>query len=190
MGLSAFALACAMAGACAAEVERARAETAALASTASMPGDDIVSDYRVHDVHVADLDGDGVAEIVFRRTARCIGANFDCPNQLVVLTALGPDDSRAIPQRPGLSPYRDASLAAVRDSGYADDASVQIPGEVERIEVSGARVHVVFHVHEDSPNCRRRTSTNKGYVATTHCPMPGRHAWTYAWTPGDFRRVD
>lgn len=190
MGLSAFALACMLAGASAAEIDEARAEKAALASTALLPGDDIVNDYRVHDVRVVDLDGDGVAEILFRRTAHCIGANLDCPNELVVLTALGPDDSRAIPQRPGLSPYRDASLAAVRDSGYADDASVQIPGDVERIEVSGTRLRVVFHVHEDSPICRRRTSTNNGYVATTHCPAPGRHAWTFAWTSGYFRRAD
>jgi hypothetical protein len=190
MGLSAFAVAGMLAGAPAAEIDEARAENAALASTALMPGDDIVNDYRVHDVRVADLDGDGVAEILFRRTARCVGANFDCPNELVVLTALGPEDSRAVPQRPGLSPYWDAFLAAVRDSGYADDASTQIPGEVERIEVSAARVRVVFHVHENSPICRRRTSTNNGYVATTHCPAPGRHAWTYTWTPGAFRRVD
>jgi hypothetical protein len=190
MGLSALALACVLAGASAAEVDRARAETAALASTALIPGDDIVNDFQVHDVHAADLDGDGVAEIVFRRTARCVGANFDCPNELVVLTALGPDDNRAIPQRPGLSPYWDASLAAVRDSGYADDTSVQIPGEIERIEVSGARVRVMFRVQENSPICLRRTYTNEGYVATTHCPAPGRHAWTYAWTPRDFRRVD
>jgi hypothetical protein len=103
---------------------------------------------------------------------------------------IGPDDNRVIPQRPGLSPYWDASLAAVRDSGYADDTSVQIPGEIERIEVSGARVRVMFRVQENSPICLRRTYTNEGYVATTHCPAPGRHAWTYAWTPRDFRRVD
>jgi hypothetical protein len=188
-GLFVVAMASVPSGARAGHLDHASAERAVRASIALIPGDDISNDFRGHDILLADLDGDGVNEILYRLTARCIGANFDCRNELVVMTVLEPGDARGLAQNPGLSPQWDADLAAVRDSGYAGDASAQIPGDVERIGVSGGRIEVVFEAREDSPACLRPVSTAEGYRATTHCPAPGRHVWTYAWQPGELRRI-
>ena len=173
----------------ASSVDRAAAERAVQASLTLHPGSDIMSDYEGRDIRVVDLDGDGVDEILFHLTATCIGANFDCTNELVVLTALKPGDKRAVSQAPELSPQWDADLAAVRKSGYADDAAIQIPGEVEQISVSGNRVHVTFDVKLDSPICDRFVYIDGERKPTTHCPAPGRYHWVYAWTPGKLARV-
>jgi hypothetical protein len=172
-------------------VDRVAAARAVQAAAAMKPGDDIVSDHRGRDIQVVDLDRDGVDEIVYHLTATCSGANFSCPNALKVMTALEPGDPRAMPSYPGskINAYEDALLAAVRRSGYADDAGVQIPGEVEQILVSGNQVTVTLNVKLDSPICKRFVTTGEGRVATTHCPAPGRYRYVYAWTPGKLTRV-
>lgn len=170
-------------------LDQAGAERAVRASNALIPGDDIRSDVQAHDIRIVDLDGDGVDEILFHRTARCTGANFDCPNELVVMTALAPGDRRISAPRSGPWSQWEADLAAVRDSGHAEDASVQVPGLVRRIEVSGNSVVVSFHVQQDSPICLRRFFADGAYRESTHCPPPGDYVWTYHWAPGKIEPV-
>ena len=150
-----------------------------------IPGSDIDSDYRILDVRIADLDGDDVPEIVYWTTATCVGAGFDCPNGLTVMTTLGPDDVRGANPYPGNSRYLDEDYAAIHASGYADDAGVQVPGELERIRISGNTISVTFLSKQDSPICLRvDPGTGK---PTHHCPPPGRHAWRWTWAPGEWR---
>lgn len=167
------------------------ARYAAAASIQPIPNDDIEFGHHAHILKVVDLDDDGAPEIVYLLTAFNTGSSFDATNELVVMTRLTPDDKRGINPAPGLSPTTDADYAEIRKSGYADDTSVHIPGEVERLEVTGnGRIEVWLHSKEDSPICKRSSETIAGRKATTHCPPPGFHVWTYTWTPGKLERVE
>jgi hypothetical protein len=167
-----------------------QARQAAEASIRLNPGSDIDSDYRVAEVQLADLDGNGVQEIVYLVMATCVGAGFDCPNDLMVMTPLAPEDQRVTNPYPGLTRYDDETYAAMQASGYADDAGEQIPGDVERIRISGQVISVTFVSKEDSPICLRVIPGPDGPKPTTHCPPPGRYTWRYAWTPGKLTRMD
>lgn len=154
-----------------------QAQRAADAAAGNRFGDDIQSDFRARRVQVADLDGDGRSEILFLLTATCSQANFDCENSLTVLDALRPNDGRAQPSRLSDAAEK-AHLARVRALGYVENASAQIPGEVESIQVEGGRISVAFVARKDAPQC------------ADNCPPPGRHTWHYAWTPGALTRLD
>ena len=85
----------------------------------------------------------------------------------------------------------DADYAEVRRSGYANDVSIHVPGEVKRLSIGDdGRIEVWFLSKEESPICKRVVQTSKGKVATRHCPPPGLHHWVYAWTPGKLERVE
>ena len=167
------------------------ARYAAAASIRLIPGDDIESDHHAHILRIADLDDDGVREIVYLLTAFNTGSTFDATNDLVVMTRLKKGDKRGLSPYPGSSRVTDADYAEIRKSGYADDASVHIPGEVERLYTRGDnRVEVWFLSKEDSPICKRSVETSAGRKATKHCPPPGWHHWVYTWTPGKLKRVE
>jgi hypothetical protein len=148
------------------------------------PGDDIMNDFVVHDVRVVDLDSDGTGEILYRVTATCNAANFDCTNQIVVLSAIDEASDKA--NQPNLF---DPEIEAVRKSGYDLADAAQIPGEVDSMTIAGNQVSVRFDVKQDSPICERSHWGNEGLKPTTHCPEPGRHEWVYAWTLGKLKRV-
>ena len=143
-----------------------------------------MNDFVVHDVQAVDLDGDGAGEILYRVTATCNGANFDCTNQIVVLSAIDKESDQA--NRPNLS---NSEVEAVRISGYDLADAVQIPGEVDSMRVAGNRVSVRFEVKQDSPICKRTHWGNDGLKPTSHCPAPGRYEWVHAWTLGKLKRV-
>jgi len=102
-------------------------------------------------------------------------------NELVVMTPLAEGDARGQATSPGKSAYDDETYALIRASGYADDASVHIPGEMETITMDGDRIRVTFNSTRSSKLCVR------GKVA---CPPEGQHAWVYRWSPGKLTRAD
>lgn len=159
---------------------RAQAERAAQAWADNYPGDDIESDYRAEFVAVADLDGDGVHEIVSFETATCVGANSDCHNQVVVMTPLKPDDRRVVPNPLG-GTWEYEVKARMREGGYGPSASLHIPGEVSRLEVRGSEIRVSFEARDGSPYCKRSTAED---ARRFPCPAPGRHLWRLAWDRG------
>lgn len=167
------------------------ARYAAAASIRLIPGDDIEFDHHAHKLTTPDLDGDRVPEIVYLLTATNTGSSFDATNDLVVMTLLNKGDKRGLNPYPGLSEVGDADYAEIRKSGYANDASVHIPGEVERLYTrSDHRIEVWFLSKEDSPICKRSVETSAGRKVTKHCPPPGWHHWVYAWMPGKLKRVE
>lgn len=167
------------------------ARYAAAASIQLIPQNDIESGHHAHILRIADLDEDRIPEIVYLLTAFNTGSNFDATNNLVVMTRLEADDERGVGPYPGSSTVTDADYAEIRNSGYANDASTHIPGEVGRLLMrSDARIEVWFLSREDSPICKRYVETSKGREATSHCPPPGWHHWVYAWTPGQLQRVE
>ncbi len=170
----------------AAPADTTAAQRAADAVADNRYGDDIQSDFRARRVQVADLDGDGRAEILFLLTATCAQANFDCENSLTVLDALRPNDPRAQPSRLSDDAEK-AHLARVRALGYVENASAQIPGEVESIRVADQRISVAFLAREASPFCQGDAGAGHGHSAA--CPAPGRHTWHYAWKPGALTRL-
>lgn len=161
-------------------LEKARIDQAVKAQMAMFYSDDIVQERFSSRAQAADLDGDGKEEILFLATARCVGANFDCPNELVVLVA-GPP----APIVSALSPDELALRDAAARTGYRFGHNEQVPGEVERIRVLNRQVEVSFLVKEDSPICKRLYTTGNGeQKETIHCPDPGRYRWSYRWTGG------
>lgn len=110
---------------------------------ANQPGEDIQTDFRASHVMVADLDRDGIDEIVYLATATCVHANFDRINQLTVMSALAPNDARIHP-----GPLDNQAMQnfwrRARASGYADDAGVHIPGAVEAVSIANGRIRVRF----------------------------------------------
>ncbi|RDZ27889.1 hypothetical protein DX914_01615 [Lysobacter silvisoli] len=146
-------------------------------------GDDIQFDHRASRVLIADLDRDGVDEVVYLLTATCVQANFDCENEVVVMTPLRKGDPRirisSLDHPETLAKWRQ-----VEQAGYADDASLQVPGEVRALAIVDGRIRVEFDATLKSPTCKR---SDRG--AAEPCPEPGRYRWTLAWQPGELTRA-
>jgi len=157
-----------------------KARRTAEASLRLHPGTDSQYDYRPLWAGNADLDGDGRPEIIYLYTATQTGSAMQL-NELVVMTPLAEGDGRGQATSPGKSAYDDETYALIRASGYADDASVHIPGEMETITMDGDRIRVTFNSTRSSKLCVR------GKVA---CPPEGQHAWVYRWSPGKLTRAD
>ncbi|MEN4953861.1 hypothetical protein [Stenotrophomonas indicatrix] len=157
-----------------------KARRTAEASLRLHPGTDSQYDYRPLWAGNADLDGDGRPEIIYLYTATQTGSAMQL-NELVVMTPLAEGDARGQATSPGKSAYDDETYALIRASGYADDASVHIPGEMETITMDGDRIRVTFNRTRSSKLCVR------GKVA---CPPEGQHAWVYRWSPGKLTRAD
>lgn len=170
-------------------ITRQAAQRATEASLrANDPGDgEVEYDYRARHVQTVDLDGDGAQEIVYLLTATNTGFGpGDATNALIVMTWLKPDDLRGVAPYPG-SPSHDVEInEKIRASGYADDAGVHVPGEVERIRIDGTTIIVTFLSKTGSPICQPRDEKSRGYP----CPSPGRHTWRYRWTPEHIVRVE
>jgi len=143
------------------------------------PGDDIRNDIRASRVQIADLDRDGVDEVVYLLTATCIGASFDCTNDVVVMTPLRKGDPRLRPSRLD-NDYMTDLWRRAEQSGYGDDTSLHVPGDVRALAIVGDRVQVTFDVVRDSPICKR--SLGRGSAGP--CPEPGRYRWTLSWREG------
>lgn len=157
-----------------------KARRTAEASLRLHPGTDSQYDYRPLWAGNADLDGDGRPEIIYLYTATQTGSAMQL-NELVVMTPLAEGDARGQATSPGKSAYDDETYALIRASGYADDASVHIPGEMETITMDRDRIRVTFNSTRSSKMCVR------GKVA---CPPEGQHAWVYRWSPGKLTRAD
>lgn len=160
-----------------------KARRTAEASLRLHPGTDSRFDYRPLWAGNADLDGDGRPEIVYLYTATQPPGSTALLNELVVMTPLREGDRRAQAPTPGKSAYDDETYALIRASGYADDASVHVPGEVESITMDGNRLSVSFESGKQPRLCER----GKGRPA---CPPAGRHVWVYRWTPGTLTRAN
>lgn len=160
-----------------------KARRTAEASLRLHPGTDNRYDYRPLWAGNADLDADGRPEILYLYTATQTGNSAAQLNEMVVMTPLRDGDPRAQAATPGKNAYDDESYALIRASGYADDASVHIPGEVDAITMDGNRISVTFNSVKDSRLCER----GKGKPA---CPPAGRHVWIYRWSPGALTRAE
>lgn len=158
-----------------------KARRTAEASLRLHPGTDSQYDYRPLWAGNADLDGDGRPEIIYLYTATQSGGTAQQLNELVVMTPLAEGDARGQAASPGKSAYDDETYALIRASGYADDAAVHIPGEMETITMDGDRIRVTFNSTRNSKLCVRGKVT---------CPPEGQHAWVYRWTPGKLTRAE
>lgn len=125
-----------------------QAKYAAEASIQLIPGSDIEFDHHAHKLTIPDLDRDRIPEIVYLLTAVNTGSSFDATNDLVVMTRLKKGDKRGLSPYPGSFEVDDADYAEIRKSGYADDVSIHIPGEVHRLDIRederGGKIEVVF----------------------------------------------
>lgn len=163
-------------------IDSRNAVRAANLSAENRPGDDIAFDYTARHVLKADLNRDGIEEVVYLLTTTCIAANFDCPNEVIVLQPLAAGDPR-LHSHPGIEggyewDYR-RRLAAVR---YADNASLQIPGDVSALVTEGQDIRIQFTVNAESNICKRRLDSRlAGREAP--CPAPGPYTWRLAWKP-------
>jgi len=158
-----------------------KARRTAEASLRLHPGTDSQYDYRPLWAGNADLDGDGRPEIIYLYTATQSGGTAQQLNELVVMTPLAEGDARGQTASPGKSAYDDETYALIRASGYADDAAVHIPGDMETITMEGDRIRVTFNSTRNSKLCVRGKVT---------CPPEGQHAWVYRWTPGKLTRAE
>ncbi|MEG2802878.1 VCBS repeat-containing protein [Stenotrophomonas sp.] len=157
---------------------------AAQASLKRLPADDIQHSYRPLAVRVADLDGDGHAEIVYVYTGTFNGGAFERSNALVVMTRLAMNDARGhAPASASRVDQQDA--AAIRAAGYADDVAVHVPGAFKRLAVEGQDIRVTFQAERGSDYCRAQDRTHK----QRPCPPPGEHTWQWRWTPGALVQV-
>ncbi|WP_234413286.1 hypothetical protein [Stenotrophomonas sp. ZAC14D2_NAIMI4_7] len=156
---------------------------AAEASLRRIPGDDIESDFRPAWTGVADLNGDGQPEIVYFYTSTYTGGTFAQSNAVMVMTALTADDPRGKENPKSLSPVEAEDFAAIRASGYADDAGLQIPGDVRSIRIEGSRVRVDFTVRAGATVCEHEGSRHV-------CPPEGDAQWILQWTPGTLKRTE
>lgn len=160
-----------------------QAFNAAEASLRRIPGDDIESDFRPVWTAVADLDGDGRAEVIYLYTSTYTGGSFAQSNVIAVMTALAADDPRGKENPKSLSPVEAEDFAAIRASGYGDDAGEQIPGAVHSIRIEGDRIIVAFKVVAGASTC--------DVVGYKHvCPPDGDYVWTLRWTPGKLTRAE
>lgn len=158
-----------------------KARRTAEASLRLHPGTDARYDYRALWAGSADLDGDGRVEVVYLYTATEAAAGSAQLNELVVMTPLRDGDPRGQAAIPGKSVYDDETYALIRSSGYADDSTVHIPGDVESIRMDGDRIAVSFTSEKGSRLCER----GRGKPL---CPPDGRQEWVYRWTPGTLTR--
>jgi hypothetical protein len=149
------------------------------------PGDDIENDFRIVHVQAADLDDDGIEEILYAETSTCIGATFECTNGIRVLAANSPGT------RP---PHYDRMASDEKRAfatGYVPVGDTSIPGDIQRVRVSGTTVIVDFEASEKSSSCKRYEWTPKGKRPTRHCPPPGKYRWNFTWWRGaGLTRVD
>ncbi|MGE6332785.1 hypothetical protein [Stenotrophomonas sp. NPDC077659] len=157
---------------------------AAEASLQRIPGDDIESDFRPAWTGVADLDGDGRSEIVYFYTSNYSGGSFAQSNVIAVMTALTPDDPRGKENPKSLARMEAEDYAAIRESGYANDAGLQIPGAVQSIRIEGKRIIVSFIVTAGATVCE--IPRDFRHV----CPPEGAYEWTLHWTPGKLTRQE
>ncbi len=142
--------------------------------------DDIVKEDYVGFLHVADLDQDGVDEIVYLSSSYCTGSTADCPNGITILSKLVPRRTQT------LGVPMDEWETRARKTGYTPDANEQIPGEVMSLSVNDHRIEVVFVAQKQSPICKREQRNPDG---SERCPAPGRHTWAYTWKRGTLTRV-
>ncbi|QDL28296.1 hypothetical protein [Stenotrophomonas maltophilia] len=160
-----------------------QAYRAAEASLRRIPGDDIESDFRPVWTGVADLDGDGRSEVVYFYTSTYTGGSFAQSNVVAVMTALTADDPRGKENPKSLSRVDAEDFAAIRESGYGDDAGIQIPGAVQSIRIDGNRIIVAFTVTAGATVCE--IPRDFRHV----CPPDGNYTWTLRWTPGTLARI-
>lgn len=151
---------------------------AANISAEARPGDDIQFDHVARHVQIADLDRNGVDEVVYLQTATCIGAGFDCTNDVIVMRPMRDSDSFWRPSELD-NDYAVDLKRRGRQIGYAEDASLHVPGEVRSLVIVGDRIQVTFEVLRDSPICKRSIQR----AASDPCPEPGRYRWTLSWRP-------
>ncbi|HBP04671.1 TPA: hypothetical protein QEM98_003017 [Stenotrophomonas maltophilia] len=156
---------------------------AAEANLRLIPGDDIESDFRPVWTAVADLDGDGRAEVVYFYTSTYTGGSFAQRNVVAVMTALTANDPRGQENPNSLSPVEAEDYAAIRQYGYGDDAVEQIPGAIRAIRIQGDRIIVDFTVSAGATVCEWK-SPNRHV-----CPPDGNYTWTLRWTPGKLTRI-
>ncbi|PJL11614.1 hypothetical protein [Stenotrophomonas lactitubi] len=160
-----------------------QAFNAAEASLRRIPGDDIERDFRPVWTAVADLDADGRAEVIYLYTSTFSGGSFAQSNVVAVMTALAADDPRGKENPKSLSAVDAEDLAAIRASGYGNDAGKQIPGAVHSIRVEGDRIIVAFKIVAGAHTC--------DFVDYKHvCPPDGDYIWTLRWTPGKLTRAE
>ncbi|AUI07865.1 MULTISPECIES: hypothetical protein [Stenotrophomonas] len=160
-----------------------QAYRAAEASLRRIPGDDIESDFRPVWTGVADLDGDGRSEVVYFYTSTYTGGSFAQSNVVAVMTALTANDPRGQENPKSLSRVDAEDFAAIRESGYGDDAGIQIPGAVQSIRIDGNRIIVAFTVTAGATVCE--IPHDFRHV----CPPDGNYTWTLRWTPGTLARI-
>ncbi|MDH0576082.1 hypothetical protein [Stenotrophomonas sp. GD03997] len=160
-----------------------QAYLAAEANLRLIPGDDIESDFRPVWTAVADLDGDGRAEVVYFYTSTYTGGSFAQRNVVAVMTALTAIDPRGQENPNSLSPVEAEDYAAIRQYGYGDDAVEQIPGAIRAIRIQGDRIIVDFTVSAGATVCEWK-SPNRHV-----CPPDGNYTWTLRWTPGKLTRI-
>ncbi|HCT28354.1 MAG TPA: hypothetical protein DIW85_19405 [Stenotrophomonas sp.] len=160
-----------------------QAYRAAEANLRLIPGDDIESDFRPVWTAVADLDGDGRAEVVYFYTSDYTGGSFAQSNVVAVMTALAENDPRGQENPKSLSPVEAEDYAAIRRYGYADDAAEQIPGAIRAIRIQGNRIIVDFTVSAGATVCEWKSPDR--HV----CPPDGNYTWTLRWTPGKLARI-
>ncbi|WP_432591979.1 hypothetical protein [Stenotrophomonas maltophilia] len=160
-----------------------QAYRAAEANLRLIPGDDIESDFRPVWTAVADLDGDGRAEVVYFYTSTYTGGSFAQRNVVAVMTALTANDPRGQENPKSLSPVEAEDYAAIRRYGYGDDAAEQIPGAIRAIRIQGDRITVDFTVTAGATVCEWM-SPNRHV-----CPPEGHYTWTLRWTPGKLTRI-
>ena len=156
---------------------------AAEANLRLIPGDDIESDFRPVWTAVADLDGDGRAEVVYFYTSTYTGGSFAQRNVVAVMTALTANDPRGQENPNSLSPVEAEDYAAIRRYGYGDDAAEQIPGAIRAIRIQGDRIIVDFTVSAGASVCEWK-SPNRHV-----CPPDGNYTWMLRWTPGKLTRI-
>jgi len=160
-----------------------QAYRAAEASLRRIPGDDIESDFRPVWTGVADLDGDGRSEVVYFYTSTYTGGSFAQSNVVAVMTALTANDPRGQENPKSLSRVDAEDFAAIRESGYGDDAGIQIPGAVQSIRIDGNRIIVAFTVTAGATVCE--IPRDFRHV----CPPDGNYTWALRWTPGTLARI-
>lgn len=151
------------------------------------PGDAHDTYDRAQHIHIADLNNDKVDEVAYLSHMTCRGSNFDCPNHVVVMST---------PLKPGFWPFLGYNKGdpnelrrPIVDIGYGDDASIQIPGDVETMVIVGSTIRVTFMASLDSPSCKRALYGDRGLQPIKNdCPPPGRHVWILQWKPGQLSR--
>lgn len=164
----------------------AEARTAIRAVLQRIPGDDIEHDFRPLQVRVADLDGDGVAEIIHVYSSTYTGGTSEQSNELVVMTALSEGDRRGRLAYPGANAIDDSDMAAIRAAGYATDIEEHVPGRLDALQVVDGKIIVRFTAVAGSTLCFEK---DRARAKLEGCPTPGTHVWRFDWRPGQLQRI-